>query len=300
MPKGIGLIIFLFSFPLFSQVPAFYGQEKKVKVANAEIAYYRFGSGKPLVLVTGHGDTMLDWHPKFLHRLSQKHELIIFDYPGIGHSRIQGAYPDSMRALASLVQGFVQTQHIKKPDILGFSMGGSLVLKLLTMHGDDYHHAISVGGKAGGPLTVPPEKKIFALLSDPNISPEKAVTTLLFPPSARKQALDYVTTLKHIGAEKKTAKALQAQAKAVSDENQGKGITEDLKKVKNPVLIINGTEDVLTPIINALRIASAIPDAWLVRVRGAGHGVLFQKPLESALLIENFLQMQPTDTGITQ
>ena len=51
--------------------------------------------------------------------------------------------------------------------------------------------------------------------------------------------------------EKVNVKALQAQAKAVTKENTGKGIWGALGKVKNDVLILNGTEDVLTPVINA-------------------------------------------------
>lgn len=287
------ILVFAFFYTGFlyaGNVPAFYGTEKKIKVENASISYYRFGQGKPLVLVTGHGDTMMYWHPEMLKRLSQTRELVIFDYPGIGQSTTTGAFPSTMDELANLVHQFVKTQNFKKPDILGFSMGGSVVLKLATIHGEDYHKIIVVGGKAGGPKTVAPQQKYFKLLSDPSISPAKAVKTLLFPPTAAKEADAYLEVLAKLPQEKVNGKALQAQAKAVTKENTGKGIWDALGNVKNDVLILNGTEDVLTPVINAQRIANAIPGSWLVRIKGAGHGVLFQMPVFAADLILLFTE----------
>lgn len=292
-------LLLIIHLPMNAGIPKFYGEMKKVAVGNAAIAYFRFGQGQPLVMVTGHGDTMLTWHPQLLKSLSRHHEIIMFDYPGIGQSTIKGSYPDSMNQLSDLVHGFVQTQGLKNPDILGFSMGGSVVLKLMTQHGKYYNRAIAVGGKAGGPETVPPEEKYFKMLSDPNLSPEQAVRTLLFPPSARNLANAYLESLASIPMEKMDKAALQAQAKAVQDENNGKGIMTQLSHVNNSVMIMNGTEDVLTPVINAQRISNAINDSWLVRVKGAGHGVLFQYPEHSAQLIDLFFApVRPGNSSI--
>jgi pimeloyl-ACP methyl ester carboxylesterase len=43
-------------------------------------------------------------------------------------------------------------------------------------------------------------------------------------------------------------------------------------------LVIVGTEDIWTPADNSLMITEKIPGAWLVQIRDAGHGLMYQYP----------------------
>ena len=43
-------------------------------------------------------------------------------------------------------------------------------------------------------------------------------------------------------------------------------------------MIITGTEDVAVPAANSLILAEKIPGAWLVQIKGAGHGLMYQYP----------------------
>ena len=290
MKKCLALILLVLSSVAFAaNVPSFYGEQKKVKVGKANIAYYRFGQGAPLVFVTVHGDTMTMWHPTLLKILSKNREVIMFDYPGVGESTIEGNYPNTMAQLADLVQGFIDSQHIQRPDILGFSMGGSVVLYMAAQQGAKYHHVVAVGGKAGGKKTILPDAKKFQMLNNPNTSPAEAIKVLLFPTTAQPQADAYLKILSDMPKPKFDGAALKAQGAAVDAENADPGIWDKLSGIKNRVLILNGTEDVLTPVQNAVMIAAAIPGAWLIQIKGAGHGVLFQEPEFTGNLIELFL-----------
>ena len=270
-------------------VPDFYGPLKQAQVGDASISYYRFGTGAPLVMITGHGDAMVMWHPALLKKLSQTREVIIFDYPGVGESTIKGDYPDSMDKLSRLVQAFIENQQLDRPDLLGFSMGGSLALYMTTQYGDKYHHVVLVGAKAGGKKTVTPDPKYFNMLNDTKMSPAVAIKTLLFPATAAAQADAYLKVLSQMPIPKMNPEAMKAQSEAVNAENSGAGIWDKLPLIKNRVLVINGSDDILTPVQNAPMIASAIPGAWLAQIKGAGHGVLFQEPEFTGDLIELFL-----------
>jgi pimeloyl-ACP methyl ester carboxylesterase len=284
------LLSLLFGETAFAlSVPDFYGELKQVDIQDTNIAYYRFGTGNPLVMVIGHGDSMNMWSPSFLKQISQNHTVIIFDYPGIGKSVTHGSYPNSMEQLSELVSTFIKTQNLTKPDILGFSMGGSLVLYMATQHSNDFNHVIVIGAKAGGKKTVEPLPKYFNMLKDPNVSLATAVKTLLFPATAANEADAYIKTIMQMPPEKMDGAALAAQSQAVTAENTGAGIWDQLPNIKNKILVLNGMEDVLTPVQNATMIATAIPGAWLVQIQGAGHGVLFQKPEFTANLTELFL-----------
>ena len=284
------LIVSLLFSPLAyaATIPAFYGQPHQAKVNDAVISYYRFGTGKPLVMVTGHGDNMNMWDPILLKELSRQHTIIIFDYPGIGAST-EKKYPNSFEQLSNLIQAFIITQALTKPDILGFSMGGSLVLYMATQNSGSYDHVIVIGAKAGGKKTIQPDPKYFDMLKDPNVPLAVAIKTLLFPVTADKEADAYIKDISLLPPEKMAGAALTAQAEAVTAENNGDGIWNQLANIKNKLLVLNGTEDLLTPVQNAGLIAAAVPGAWLVQVEGAGHGVMFQKPEFSGQLIELFL-----------
>jgi pimeloyl-ACP methyl ester carboxylesterase len=55
-------------------------------------------------------------------------------------------------------------------------------------------------------------------------------------------------------------------------------------------LIIVGTEDAFTPAANSLIIAEKIPAAWLIQIRDAGHGLMYQYPDKFNNVVLTFLQ----------
>jgi pimeloyl-ACP methyl ester carboxylesterase len=62
-----------------------------------------------------------------------------------------------------------------------------------------------------------------------------------------------------------------------------------LQTLSVPVLVITGTQDVVTPPANSRTIAAAIPGARLRLISRAGHSFLFQVPRRIASTIDAFL-----------
>src|SRR5258705_7882096 len=54
-------------------------REQIAQTARGPLAYYRFGHGSPLLLVTGYRATMSEWDAAFLAELAKHHDVIIFD-----------------------------------------------------------------------------------------------------------------------------------------------------------------------------------------------------------------------------
>ena len=52
----------------------------------------------------------------------------------------------------------------------------------------------------------------------------------------------------------------------------------ELEHVTAPTLVITGSQDALTPIGDAEELAELIPNARLVEVRGAAHGLMVEAP----------------------
>ena len=57
-----------------------------------------------------------------------------------------------------------------------------------------------------------------------------------------------------------------------------------------PALIVAEIEDITTP-ANSVMMAERIPGAWLVQIRGGGHGLIFQYPNEFSEILKTFLSV---------
>lgn len=62
-----------------------------------------------------------------------------------------------------------------------------------------------------------------------------------------------------------------------------------LTNITSPTLVVAGTEDITSPPPNSVIMAERIPGAWLVQMRGGGHGLIFQYPNEFSEVLETFL-----------
>ena len=51
-----------------------------------------------------------------------------------------------------------------------------------------------------------------------------------------------------------------------------------------------GTEDVAVPAANSLILVQKIPSAWLVQIKGAGHGLMYQYPEQFSDIVKTFLE----------
>jgi pimeloyl-ACP methyl ester carboxylesterase len=52
----------------------------------------------------------------------------------------------------------------------------------------------------------------------------------------------------------------------------------DLKAIKQPTLVLNGSNDIMNPTINSFTLSQRIPNAQLIVYPDSGHGALFQYP----------------------
>jgi len=81
---------------------------------------------------------------------------------------------------------------------------------------------------------------------------------------------------------------LKRQAAAM-DAWHRNGVASQLREIGVPVLLATGTEDLVIPASNALKLANAIPGAWLAQFSHRGHAFMAQYPRALADLINSFL-----------
>ncbi len=263
-------------------------QTKTVRVGDIDIAYKIFGKGEPLLLIPGFAMTMDIWDPVTLYKLSSNHTIIIFDNRGLGKTTV-GTKTWSIEQSANDTAGLIDTLGIKKPvDILGTSWGGYVAQELTLMHPQKINKLILYGTDCGGNATI----------LSPQISPEvgrgiesgnatiDTFVSILFPEEWIKENAAYVQEV-FSAATPVPEENIQHQAQTTYN---WQGACDRLSSITKPTLVVTGTDDIVRPPANSILLAEKIPGAWLVQIRGGGHGIMWQVPNEFSAIVQTFLE----------
>jgi pimeloyl-ACP methyl ester carboxylesterase len=272
-------------------------ETKKVRVGDIAIAYKTFGKGKPLLLVPGFSMTMDMWDPNMLNRLSSNHTIIIFDNRGIGQTTA-GNDPQkfSISQFANDTAGFLaslkldgSSSIINQPiDILGLSLGGFIAQEFALTYPDKVDRLILLVSSCGGKESIPPQlsPKAFRSMVSGNASKDLFLSTL-FPKEWINENTDYIEKNFVFPVGRISAQNLLLQSQAAGNWQA----CDRLSNISNPTLVVAGTEDITSPPANSVMLAERIPGAWLVQIRGGGHGLMFQFPNEFSEIVETFLSV---------
>jgi pimeloyl-ACP methyl ester carboxylesterase len=270
-------------------------QTKKVRVGDIDIAYKVFGKGDPLLLIPGFSATMYVWDPIMLDKLSSNHTIIVFDNRGIGQTTA-GTNTWTIEQFANDTAGLIDALEIKEPvDVLGLSWGGYVAEELTLVHPQKVRRLILYGTDCGGKGTI----------LSPQISPEvgrsvesgnESVDTFIsmfFP----KEWLNDKGNATYV---QKVFSAMTSSFNSTPKENiqhqahttySWKGSYDRLSNITQPTLVIVGTDDIVRPPANSIILAQKIPGAWLVQIKGGGHGLMSQYPQQFTSVLETFLSV---------
>jgi pimeloyl-ACP methyl ester carboxylesterase len=108
----------------------------------------------------------------------------------------------------------------------------------------------------------------------------------MFPTGWFKAHPDYLNYFP-IPKESVSPEIMAKQAEAIA---KWTGTCNAISNITQPTLIIVGTDDVFTPALNSLMLVERIPSSWLVQIRDAGHGLMYQFPGEFNRVLMTFLE----------
>lgn len=256
-----------------------------VEAAGIKFAYRRFGKkeGIPVVLNMHFTGTMDHWDPAVTDGLAAEREVIIFNQAGI--SSTSGETPQSIYEMAQHEAAFIDALGLAQINLLGFSMGGLVAQQVVLDRPELIRKLILVGtgpkGGEGMQSLTPEAQEIFGASY---AAAGDLWLKVHFSPSEQSQAAGKRflerTALRQTGRDPLAKDTVAgAQIAALSGYNV---ITEDrysdLKKIKQPTLVINGSNDVIIYTINSYILQQNLPNATLILYPDANHGSLFQYP----------------------
>ena len=272
--------------PSITQAPV-----RTVHAGQGTIGYRSVGSGPPVVLVMGLSGTMDTWQPSFVDALAATHRVITFDNEGIRRTTLgPGALTiDRMgRDVASLIRAL----HLRRADVLGWSMGGMIAQALAHDHPELVRRLVLCATAPGDGHATVPATSIRQQLSGGDVA---ALLGLLFPPGQDAVTNAYVKGILSFPDVLTTApqSVVTLQLAAIARWLRGADPAgHPLSRLTLPVLIGAGGRDQLLPVANARHLARALPYARLRVYPGAAHGFLFQNQAAFLTQIRAFLRQR--------
>jgi len=263
------------------------GELSTVEVGDITIGYRIFGNGYPLVMITGFSGTMDMWDPSVVSMLSDHYRIITFDNRGMGETT-SGTNTFSIEQFADDTAGLMDALGIVDAHVLSWSMGTEIALELVLSHPDKINRLILYAGDCQM-NACPPSPDVLDELYDTSGTPEEHGERLLrhmFPDEWLSEHMDYIISL--FSGFTGIAPPENVAKQSVAMETWP-GAQDRLPLIDTPVLLITGTEDILTPPQNSLILLEGLPHAEFVEIEGGGHGVMYQYPEDFVVIVLGFL-----------
>ncbi len=255
------------------------------------IAYSVSGSKEApmLVFVNGLGGAQA----AFLHQVrhfSTSRRVLTYDHRGIGQSDVVDAASHMADFAADLIR-LLDELDVESADFVGLSFGGRVLLQLVAGWPERVRRLVIGGTSAGGELHEPGEGNTHRTLRAARGGTEEDwavhIAPLLFGRNYCEQHPDRLRSLARWKARYPTDPvALDRQWEAWDSFDLG----DQLAEIRCPVLILHGTDDRLSPMVNAERLADHLPNAELQFMDDVGHSPNVEAPVAFNASIEGFLQ----------
>jgi len=212
-------------------------------------------------------------------------ETVVFDVPGVGGSPAP-SWPYRFWHLAQLADRLMtQLGYGPKIDVIGVSWGGALAQQFAFQYPQRCRRLVLAATAAGG-LMVPGELSVLSKMASPRryADPEymAQVGAELYGGVFRRRPELLRKHAHHMRAPR--GRGYQYQQLAMLGWNSALG----LPLLRQPTLVLAGSDDPIVPLVNARMLAALIPDARL-HVVDDGHLFLVTRAPEIARVVDAFL-----------
>ena len=257
---------------------------ESIEAGGIRFAYRRFGAkkGVPLVFFQHFMGNLDDHDSALTDAFAADREVILFNNAGVASST--GTTPDTIRQTARDAEAFIDALGLETIDVLAHSMGGLVGQQVAFDRPKLVRRLVLVGTGPRGGVGIgemPPETQ--ALFFKKYEHQEEMWLPILFSPSASSQAAGRAYLARIMARKDRDAgvslETVKAQGAAIAAYGAEKDETyAHLKDLHQPILVVNGNNDIIIPTINSYLLQQHAPNAQLILYPDAGHGAHHQYP----------------------
>ena len=259
-------------------------EEKFLQIDGNKIRYLESGnSKKTLVLIHGLGASAERWD-QVIPLFSDDYCVIVPDLIGFGYSD-KPLVDYTTEFFSNFLEQFFITSGIKRPNLIGSSLGGQIAAEYTASHPQEIGKLILVSPSGNMDKTTPALDAYIMAALYPNEQSAKNAFELMEGSghSVREEIVNgFVERMQLPNAK------LAFMSTLLGIKNSGL-ITSKLQTIIIPTLIIWGANDPVIPIQYAEHFVSTIQDCRFFRMDGCGHTPYVQYPYAFASKVLEFL-----------
>ncbi len=258
----------------------------EVDGVNLRVATQRGRGGLPLLLFNGIGANLELCFP-FMESMPDK-EIVIFDVPGVGRSEMSWR-PRRFSGLARLARMLLDRLGYQQVDVIGVSWGGALAQQFARQYPERCRRLV-LAATSPGAVMVPARPSVLSKM----VTPQR-----YFSPNYMQKAAAHI----YGGEARRDPKIMAAHSSRVIPPQfmgymyqlfAGMGWTSIhwLHRIRQPTLVMAGSEDPLVPPVNARIISMLIPNNRLFIVPGGGHLFMLHSIDKVTPVLRSFLDSE--------
>ncbi len=252
-------------------------------VQGFRIHYYALGpeAGPPVVLIHGLGARAEDWANLAPYLAKAGFRVYLPDLPGYGESERPANFSYSVSDEASVVVGFLDAVGLRQVDLGGWSMGGWIVQIVAARHPERVQRLLLFD--SAGIYEKPDWNTALFTPSTPAEIDQLDALLMPHPPAVPGFVASDILRIS-----RRNGWVVQ---RALASMLTGRDATDNLlPQLKMPVLIVWGALDRITPIEQAWKIRTLIPQSQLDVIAGCGHLAPSQCAAQIGPLVVQFVK----------
>ena len=267
-----------------------------------EVFVVEKGDGPVIVLSHGVTLSVRTWAKQLTGLSAAGFRVVAFDHRGHGESTV-GTSGHTIENLGADVRTVIEGLDLHDVVLVGHSMGGVAVQSFCLDHADVARERV-----AGIVLLSSLTRSILAGV--PRLAAAATWTADHLPDAGGVlRARDFGLAVSRLGfGRNPVASQVEATRQMILDTKTGTrryavaalaglDLSDRIRCIDHPTLIICGTADLVTPLAESRRMARRIPDARLEVVEGGGHMLMFERATVVDGLIADFARSVQTSAG---
>ncbi len=260
----------------------------QIEIGGASISYIQRGKGESLILVHGWNGSGALWK-RNIGRLSSRFRVIVPDLPGFGDSQLPQDFSCTLEGYSNFIEDLRKALHLSKVNLVGHSMGGSIVLHYAAHHPlqvsklvliDAPAHKKALNWEARLPFL---DRAIYILR--PLIG-KRILEAMIYSSVKHSKNLPYDFVQEAVSQAAKISRRVMYETTRFIRRLD---LEREVEMIELPVLIIHGEEDNAVKPKEAHRLREKMANARLVMVPDCVHCPNYERPELVNKLIQEFI-----------
>ena len=249
--------------------------DKYTDIDGIKLHYEETGQGQPLILMHGWGCNTRTV-ASIAATAAQTHHVFNVDFPGFGQTPEPPAVW-GVEEYTQLIEKFARALGIERPVLIGHSFGGRVGILYASRNAVDKLILVDAAG-------VKPRRKPKYYFKVYTFKTAKWLANHLLPQATAQSLIE-----KWRGGGSADYRQASPRMRAILSKVVNEDLCHVMPAIKAPTLLVWGENDTATPLHDAKKMASLIPDAGLVQFPGCGHYSFLDNPVQFRAVLNSFL-----------